>query len=126
MGTDLLDGTPEPLRAAIVDGDEHPSEPYDALDAAGAGPSERWSVTETSAGHLTWGYVLRPEGIEVIHLEAFARGPIVTWETDPQARFGGDWRWHLGHPPPTTLPPRATPVMPASAPATRARPVARR
>jgi hypothetical protein len=120
LGTDLLDGAPEPLRAELVGGDEHPSRQLDNVITVGAAASERWTVTEKSAKGLDWGYVLHLHGIEVIPLDAEDRGPVVAWDADPRARFSNStYRWRPGHPAPATLPPRATaPSTPTAAPAT--------
>ncbi|WP_327731462.1 hypothetical protein OG250_43280 [Streptomyces sp. NBC_00487] len=101
MGTDLLDGAPEPLRAELVGSDEHPSRKHDNVHVitVGAAEPEPWTVTEKSHGGLDWGYVLHPHGIEVISLHAEDRGPLVAWATDPRARFSnGTYRWRPGHP----------------------------
>ncbi|MFF0201922.1 hypothetical protein [Streptomyces sp. NPDC005017] len=110
LGTDLLDGAPEPLRAELVGSDEHPSKQLDDVHVitGGAAEPEPWTVTEKSDRGLDWGYVLHPYGIEVIPLHAEARGPVVAWDTDPRARFSnGTYRWRPGKPVPATLPPRA-------------------
>ncbi|MFI1358202.1 hypothetical protein ACH4TV_32160 [Streptomyces sp. NPDC020898] len=126
LGTDLLDGAPEPLRAELVGSDEHPSRKHDNVHVItiGAAEPEPWTVTEKSHGGLDWGYVLHPHGIEVISLHAEDRGPLVAWATDPRARFSnGTYRWRPGHPIPATLPPRATgPSTSATAPAPTATP----
>ncbi|WP_234383372.1 hypothetical protein [Streptomyces dysideae] len=111
LGTDLLDGAPEPLRAELVGSDEHPSRKLDNVHVitVGAAEAEPWTVTETSHRGLDWGYVLHPHGIEVIPLDAEDRGPVVAWDTDPRARFSNSpYRWRPGHPVPATLPPRTT------------------
>lgn len=127
LGTDLLDGAPEPVRAELVGGDEHPSRKLDNVRviAVGAAEPEQWTVIETSHGGLDWGYVLHRDGIEVIPLDAEDRGPVVAWDTDPRARFSnGIYRWRTGRPIPATLLPRATaPSTPA--PASASAPTAR-
>ncbi|NGO42893.1 hypothetical protein G6048_12185 [Streptomyces sp. YC419] len=122
LGTDLLDGAPEPLRAELVGGDEHPSRKLDNVRVitVGAAEPEPWTITEKSHRGLDWGYVLHPQhGIEVISLHTEDRGPVVAWDTDPHARFSNAaYRWRPGHPVPATLPPRTTaPNTPAAAPA---------
>ncbi|KND28611.1 hypothetical protein IQ64_43540 [Streptomyces stelliscabiei] len=122
LGTDLLESTPEPLRAELVGSDEHPSRKLDNVHVitVGAAEPEPRTVTEKSHGGLDWGYVLHPHhGIEVIPLDAEHRGPVVAWDTDPRARFSnGTYRWRRGHPIPATVPPQSTaPSTSATAPA---------
>ncbi|WP_416987021.1 hypothetical protein [Streptomyces sp. T028] len=120
LGTDLLDGALEPLRAELVGSDEHPSRKLDNVHVitVGAAEPEPWTVTEKSHRGLDWGYVLHPHGIEVIPLDAEDRGPILAWDTDPRARFSNSThRWRPGHPVPATLPPRTTASTITTAPA---------
>ncbi|MCE7081692.1 hypothetical protein [Streptomyces sp. ST2-7A] len=54
-------------------------------------------------GDLSWAYVLRPTGIEVIHLTGHgpARGRVVDWDRDPRTRFSDAPRaWRPPSPPP--------------------------
>ncbi|MFI0743000.1 hypothetical protein ACH4PU_33755 [Streptomyces sp. NPDC021100] len=123
LGTDLLNGAPEPLRQALTGGENHPSSQLDDLITPDGSPPQRMTVTEASTEGLDWGYVLRPHGIEVIH-QYEARGPVVGWKTDPRARFSdGHARWTPGGPVPATAPPPTTqpaaPAKPATTSAVR-------
>ncbi|MBC2878067.1 hypothetical protein K7I03_28510 [Streptomyces mobaraensis] len=128
LGTDLLDGAPEPLRQALAGSENHPSSQLDDLITPDGSPPRRMTVTEASTEGLDWGYILRPHGIEVIH-QYEDRGPVVGWKTDPRARFSDGYaRWTPGGPVPATAPPRTTqPPAPAKSAATSiARNAARR
>ncbi|MCD9193396.1 hypothetical protein [Streptomyces albireticuli] len=106
LGTDLLDGAPEPLRHALTGGDNYPSSELDDLITPDGSPPERMTVAETSASGLDWGYILRPHGIEVVHRYE-TRGPVVGWKTDPRARFSDNYAlWTPDGPIPATAPPR--------------------
>jgi hypothetical protein len=47
------------------------------------------TVTDTTAGDLAmpWGYVLHPQGIEVISMAHAGSGPLVVWDPDPCIPF---------------------------------------
>ena len=68
---------------------------------------------------LDWGYVLHPEGIEVISAPGIERGPVVTWSTDPRVRLRDTpGLWKPGRPIPASTPPQTTARTAASAPTT--------
>lgn len=47
------------------------------------------TVTDATADDqdLQWGYVLHPQGIEVISLLHEDIGPVIGWDTDPRTAF---------------------------------------
>lgn len=109
LGTDLLDGAPEALRRSLTGGDEYPSRQI--TDVIVIGPddtADRLLVTQDGTDELEWAYVLHPHGIEVIALQAYDRGPVVAWDTDPRSRINA----HPGAWPPDSrapvTPPRTT------------------
>ncbi|MYT96610.1 MULTISPECIES: hypothetical protein [unclassified Streptomyces] len=119
LGTDLLDGAPKLLVRKLTGGGRWPSREMENLVTSDGSPPEREVITEANSSSLSWGYVLRPEGIEVISLYAADRGPIVDWNTDPRTRFSDNrYLWLPGHPVPATQPPR-----PRRAPAVAPKPV---
>nr|WP_312026899.1 hypothetical protein [Streptomyces sp. WAC 06725] len=126
LGTDLLDGAPTALHAALTGGESWPSRTMDDLICPDGSPPQRMTVTEESASEqdLQWGYVLHPHGIEVISLHDNLRGPVVSWDTDPRARFSDHpAQWRPSSPPPLSPPPDPLPssrlgTQPATAPAT--------
>ncbi|MFF2657389.1 hypothetical protein ACFVUH_08485 [Kitasatospora sp. NPDC058032] len=79
LGTDLLDGAPDDLRAEVIGPRRDPSREL-------SGPG-RYVINERDTKGLQWVYVLRPDGAEVIGLEEHRRGPVVPWGTDPRSRF---------------------------------------
>ncbi|MFC9331295.1 hypothetical protein [Kitasatospora sp. NPDC057015] len=85
LGTDLLDGAPDDLRAEVAG---HSTDPSRELSGAGS-----YLITDRDTGDVEWAYVLHPHGIEVIGLSEHDRGPVVPWETDPRSRFSD--RTHL-------------------------------
>ncbi|MFF3979743.1 hypothetical protein [Streptomyces sp. NPDC001828] len=89
LGTDLLDRAPRPLVDALTGGENWPSRTLDHLITPDGSPPVRMSVTDTTAEEqgAEWGYVLRPEGIEVISLLNEDIGPVVDWATDPRTVF---------------------------------------
>ncbi|WP_247706972.1 hypothetical protein [Streptomyces liliiviolaceus] len=89
LGTDLLDGAPPQTIAALTGGEQWPSRTLDHLTTADGAPPSRMTVTEaTAAGQgLEWGYVLRPQGIEVIPALFRTSGPVIAWGTDPLGDF---------------------------------------
>lgn len=67
---------------------------------------------------LNRGYVLHPQGIEVIALRAYDRGPVVAWDTDPRGVIGADpGAWHPDSRAPI-VPPRFMPHLSTTVPAT--------
>lgn len=132
LGTDLLDGAPGELRQALTGGTEYPSSKYSNVFNTNGTPAPRELITQATSDGLDWGYVLHPDGIEVIALPEEGRGPVVGWNTDPRARFSDSYaRWKPGHPIPAIVPPRAiqpaaTIPPPATAPASTTRSNARR
>ncbi|MFJ5281646.1 MULTISPECIES: hypothetical protein [Streptomyces] len=60
------------------------------------------TVTDTTAGDLgmPWGYILHPQGIEVISMAHTGAGPLVAWDTDPSTPFSD----HPAHWPAITTP----------------------
>ncbi|MGW2546809.1 hypothetical protein ACWC5I_39565 [Kitasatospora sp. NPDC001574] len=80
LGTDLLDGAPDDLRAEVIGPRRDPSREL-------SGPG-RYVVNGRDTRGLQWVYVLRPHGVEVIGLEEHRSGPVVPWDTDPCSRFG--------------------------------------
>ncbi|RDV48524.1 hypothetical protein DDV98_27130 [Streptomyces sp. IB2014 011-12] len=97
LGTDLLDGAPSELVTALTDGDQWPSTTLDHLVTPDGSPPVRMSVTERTAPDqdLDWGYILRPNGIEVINPRYAAAGPIVRWDADPRGDFTNPATWPL-------------------------------
>ncbi|NUP20702.1 MAG: hypothetical protein HOZ81_32410 [Streptomyces sp.] len=116
LGTDLLDGAPPSLAAALTGGEQWRSRTLDHLITLDGTPPRRMSVTDETADQqdMQWGYVLHQQGIEVISLLHEDLGPIVSWATDPRTAFNDDptaWssldpapavRAHRNTPPPST------------------------
>ncbi|WP_265106384.1 hypothetical protein [Streptomyces sp. ET3-23] len=134
LGTDLLDGAPPALIAALTGGAEWPSRTLDKVITPDGSPPVRMAVTDYTADEqdMEWGYLLHPDGIEVISLLHQDIGPLVDWDTDPRAVFSDSpARWTSIAPPPVVPFPRAAATR-AAAPATTpprglpARPAARR
>lgn len=121
LGTDLLDGTPDALREHLASGRDAPGKCYPAR------PSEPPLIfTERTVLPLAWGYVLHPQGIEVISAPCTERGPVVTWSTDPRVRLRDTpGLWKPGRPIPATTPPQTTARTSAPAPTTAWAPRAR-
>ncbi|MEU4030558.1 hypothetical protein [Streptomyces anulatus] len=97
LGTDLLDGAPSKLIAALTGGDQWPSTTLDHLVTPDGSPPIRMSVTEqTASDHdLDWGYVLRPNGVEVINARYGEAGLVVSWDADPRRDFTNPATWPL-------------------------------
>ncbi|MER5813809.1 hypothetical protein [Streptomyces californicus] len=97
LGTDLLDGAPCELVIALTDGDQWPSTTLDHLVTPDGSPPVRMNVTERTASDqdLDWGYILRPNGIEVINPRYTAAGPTVSWDADPRCDFTNPATWPL-------------------------------
>ncbi|MFI1890232.1 hypothetical protein [Streptomyces jumonjinensis] len=131
LGTDLLDGAPDQARTALARHGEFPSSGLADLITPDGSPPERMTVAPETTGGLNWGYILRPEGIEVIALREYTRGPLVGWDADPLSRISGTpTRWVPGRPAPVVTP-RPAPRLTTTAPAATAdsvpqRPAARR
>ncbi|MFD7862174.1 hypothetical protein [Streptomyces sp. NPDC059783] len=127
LGTDLLDGAPAALRRSLTGGEDFPSRQIDMTNVicVGGPPDERTLVTQDGIGAEEWAYVLHPHGIEVIALQAYDRGPVVAWDTDPRSRVTANpSAWHPDTPAPVAAP-RTAPHLataasaPAAAPASR-------
>ncbi|MEW2550369.1 hypothetical protein AB0957_01280 [Streptomyces zhihengii] len=115
LGSDLLDGAPPTIVAALTGGDPWPSRTLDNLITPDGSPPARIAVTETTVGgtDVEWGYILRPSGIEVFPTMYAAFGPVVDWDADPLTDFGDPASW------PTVTPPRsAAPSADSPVPAT--------
>jgi hypothetical protein len=111
LGTDLLVSAPGLLRDTLPRGHHEPGRRYPERS-----PGERLVFTERTASRLDWGYVLHPQGIEVISAPGAARGPIVAWGTDPRARFRDTASlWKPDGQIPAATPPQTTPHTATSA-----------
>ncbi|MGW3056501.1 hypothetical protein ACWC98_11250 [Streptomyces goshikiensis] len=87
LGTDLLDDAPKDLVVALTGGDSWPSTQPSNLTAPDGSPPRRITAEAGATGDAEWGYVLHPDGIEVISLYEQTRGPVVGWATDPRTPF---------------------------------------
>ncbi|MBC9719214.1 hypothetical protein H9Y04_42555 [Streptomyces sp. TRM66268-LWL] len=128
LGTDLLDGAPATLRRALTGGAEYPSRQITDVVNADGSPAERELITQDGTDELEWAYVLHPHGIEVIALQAYDRGPVVAWDTDPRGRITANpGAWHPDSAAPIVAP-RTAPRLSttASAAASAPRKAARR
>ncbi|SBT93383.1 hypothetical protein GA0115233_106261 [Streptomyces sp. DI166] len=104
LGTDLLEGAPDALREHLAGGRNEPGRRYPAHPTL---PPFTW--TERTASQLSWGYVLHPQGIEVISAPSAARGPVVAWATDPRTRFRDTASLRApDRPIPASIPPKTT------------------
>ncbi|MEJ8650633.1 hypothetical protein WKI65_21660 [Streptomyces sp. MS1.AVA.3] len=104
LGTDLLDEAPDALRQHLAGKRDDPGTQYRSHPT-----SPPLICTERTSSGLDWGYVLHPHGIEVISRPGVARGPVVTWDTDPRVRFRDTASlWRPDQPIPGTTPPRTT------------------
>ncbi|MEU3529094.1 hypothetical protein AB0E62_35445 [Streptomyces sp. NPDC038707] len=122
LGTDLLDGAP-PYIVEYLAGDERwPSSTMDHLITPDGSPPVRMAVTEKDAADqdLEWGYVLRPEGIEVISVPYADAGPVVGWDTYLLTGFSDNPEyWLVPAQSPLATPARTAgpaPAAPATAP----------
>lgn len=107
LGTDLLDAAPPALVTALTGGEQWPSRTLDHLITPDGSPPVRMTVTADTADaqDLQWGYILRPQGIEVISVPYATAGHIVGWDSDPLVWFSD----HPGHwPAPAPAPAVAT------------------
>lgn len=121
LGTDLLDGAPAAVRHPLVGGDEWPSRQMTDVIWADGTPAERELVTQDGTDELEWAYVLHPHGIEVIALQAYDRGPVVAWDTDPRSRINANpGAWPPGSRAPVIPPRTARRPSTAASPATPA------
>ncbi|WP_432112674.1 hypothetical protein [Streptomyces sp. S1] len=113
LGSDLLDGAPPEIAGPLTGGTSWPSTTLNDLITPDGSPPTRMTVTEATLHDMDveWGYVLRPEGIEVIHALGSASGPIVSWNTHPFTDFDAPGVWAAvapARPPaPSTASPRA-------------------
>ncbi|MFD8847617.1 hypothetical protein [Streptomyces sp. NPDC059604] len=111
LGTDLLDGAPPEITAALTGGGRWPSRTLDGLITLDGSPPVRMTVTEATAAEqdLEWGYVLRPHGIEVIPALHSASGPVIGWDTDPRHDFSNPATWPIAASVPRPAPASASP-----------------
>nr|WP_106980832.1 MULTISPECIES: hypothetical protein [Streptomyces] len=121
LGTDLLDGAQPYIVEELTRGDRWPSKTLDHLITPDGSPPTRMTVTEKDAADqdLEWGYVLRPEGIEVISMPYANAGPVVGWDAYPLECFSDNPRYWLAPAPSPLATPAAagpTPAAPATAP----------
>ncbi|MFE1836488.1 hypothetical protein [Streptomyces sviceus] len=123
LGTDLLDGAPAALRRTLTRGDEYPSRQMTDVICVDNTPAERELITQDGTDELEWAYVLHPHGIEVIALQAYERGPVVAWDTDPRSCVTAHpGAWHPDSRAPIIAPrtaPRLSTTASASTPAPR-------
>ncbi|MEI5603569.1 hypothetical protein [Streptomyces brasiliscabiei] len=122
LGTDLLDGAPPSLVAALTGGEQWPSRHLDHLMTPDGSPPVRMSVTDETADEqdMQWGYILHKEGIEVISLLHEDIGPVVDWAIDPRTAFNDHpAAWSSLDPAPVIRASRSTPPpgAPAASPA---------
>jgi hypothetical protein len=129
LGTDLLDGAPYAIVSLLTGGQRWPSSTLEHLLTPDGSALARMTVTDTTAHEqdLQWGYVLHPDGIEVISLLHADIGPVVGWNTHPLTVFSDDPAlWSANAPVPVVRAapapaPRATPA-PLPAPSAPPRP----
>ncbi|WP_261800987.1 hypothetical protein [Streptomyces sp. PBH53] len=121
LGTDLLDGAPNEIVTALTDGQQWRSRTLDNVITPDGSPPVRMTVTDQNAAEqdLEWGYVLRPEGIEVISVSHIDASLVVGWDTDPRTLFSN----HPAHWSAPTPSPVAT-ITHASQPSRTTRPPA--
>jgi hypothetical protein len=122
LGTDLLDGAPPSLVAALTGGEQWPSRNLDHLITPDGSPPRRMSVTDETADEqdMQWRYILHKEGIEVISLLHEDIGPVVDWAFDPRTAFNDHpAAWSSLDPAPVIRASRSTPSpgAPAASPA---------
>ncbi|MFJ6438634.1 hypothetical protein [Streptomyces sp. NPDC091416] len=96
LGSDLLDGAPPETIAALTGGAAWPSRTLDNLKTLDGSPPVRMTVTETTAADqdMAWGYLLRPQGIEVIPVQYAPSGTVFNWDTDPCTDFSNPSAWN--------------------------------
>ncbi|WTB59919.1 hypothetical protein OIC43_09465 [Streptomyces sp. NBC_00825] len=128
LGSDLLDGALPETVTALTWGDRWPSRTMDTLMTLDGSPPTRMTVTETTAADqdMAWGYVLRPQGLEVIPVQYAPSGTVFNWDSDPCTDFSDPTAWNtVAFPQPSpapgarhTSPPKEAPCGPH-----RARPI---
>jgi hypothetical protein len=117
LGSDLLYGAPEDLLTALDYGDR----PSTELAALAPDPQDRrrarfWITDQRTRG-TDWGYVLHPNGIEVIPVRDARRGRIVPWATDPRVRISDSpLLWRPDRPLPVRRPSQVRNPIPAPGP----------
>ncbi|MFF4714447.1 hypothetical protein ACFY2V_24035 [Streptomyces eurythermus] len=118
LGTDLLDGAPPYIVEGLTGGDRWPSKTLDHLITPDGSRPARRTVTEKDAADqdLEWGYVLRPEGIEVISVPYANAGPVVGWDTSPLTCFSDPRYWLGAAQPPLAAAAGPAPSAPTTAP----------
>ncbi|MDV9194395.1 hypothetical protein [Streptomyces sp. Wh19] len=81
---------------ALTWGDRWPSRTMDNLMTLDGSPPIRMTVTETTAADqdMAWGYVLRPQGLEVIPVPYAPSGTVFNWDSDPRTDFSDPTAWN--------------------------------
>ncbi len=112
LGSDLLDGAPPRIVAALTGGDAWPSRTLDNLMTLDGSPPTRMTVTESTVANMDveWGYVLRPSGVEVFPTNYAVAGPVVNWDADPLTDFGNPASWPTVTPARSRAPSTASPL----------------
>ncbi|MEU3629101.1 hypothetical protein [Streptomyces fradiae] len=112
LGSDLLDGAPPAIVAALTGGQPWPSRTLDNLITPDGSPPTRITVTETTVANMDveWGYVLRPSGVEVFPTMYAVSGPVVDWDADPLTEFGNPASWPTVTPARSPAPSTASPL----------------
>ncbi|MFJ7278308.1 hypothetical protein [Kitasatospora sp. NPDC098663] len=87
LGSDLLDGAPRRIRTALVGYEPSKQSDPSRIITSDGSPPQKYLITEERTEELSWAYVLRPHGVEVIGLYEHERGPVVPWGTDPTSSF---------------------------------------
>ncbi|MFF0740590.1 hypothetical protein ACFYVL_09325 [Streptomyces sp. NPDC004111] len=113
LGTDLLDGAPPALLIALTGGEQWASRTLDHLVQPDGSPPRRMTVDQESVitSDFQWGYILRPNGIEVRNVFHEEPGPVVAWSADPRTVCAAPW------PAPAARHTRGTPPLATAAPA---------
>ncbi|MFC8708879.1 MULTISPECIES: hypothetical protein [unclassified Streptomyces] len=120
LGSDLLQGAPPALAEALTAGENWPSRTLNPPVTPGDTARERPAVTHETALHMDveWGYVLHPQGIEVINVLTDECGPVVDWDTDCLTTFDdAPDCWIPDRPAPTLAPPPSCAARPVPVPA---------
>lgn len=120
LGMDLLQGAPDAVLDTIdPQAERFPSMPLTDVYTLSGEPAEPIPVTEhPDYGDLQWGYVLHDQGIEVIPLAWYDRGPLVAWSTPPLARIQrAPALWAPDQRPPVQLPRAPLTLVPPVGPA---------
>ncbi|MFG2996579.1 hypothetical protein [Streptomyces sp. NPDC048340] len=97
LGSDLLEGAPEPVQQRLGTNGYDACRPTTNMVTIDGSPVQRMTFTEVSAREswLSWAYVLHPQGAEVVSLQNGPSGLVVAWDTDPLTPFTDDaerWR----------------------------------